>query len=82
MDVSREYALSELKGAVMALNAWVKELEEPTVFDGQGGEVPAYTDGIPPGLSVSHMECIQADQLKAELLAVAGKLEALVMGAG
>ena len=82
MDVSREYALSELKGAAEALNSWIKELEEPTVFDGQGSEVPAYTEGIPPGLSVSQMECISVDQLKAELLAVAGKLEALVLGAG
>lgn len=77
MQVSREYAVAELKSVVGALSAWVQDLETPTAVDQNGHEHPIYPDGVPVALSIAEMEGIPAHQLRAELLAIAGKLEAL-----
>lgn len=79
MQISREYALKEMEGARDALVAWIKELSEPEVLNGAGKAVPAYPNGVPEGLSVERLEGIPVAQLKAELMAIAAKLEALAV---
>lgn len=79
MQVSREYALNELDGAKKAIGLWIKELKTPSRLLPDGTSVPIYQDGVPVGLSVSSVEGIPTDQLRAELLALSGKLEALAM---
>lgn len=80
MRVSREYALAELKSARDAIVGWIEELEDPSVYGEVGGVVRAYPGGVPTGLSVESVEGIPVDQLRAELVALAGKLEALASG--
>jgi hypothetical protein len=77
MQVSREYAIRELITTIDALTAWRAELEQPAALDKTGTEVPFYPDGVPSGLSVDDVEGVPAAQFRAELLAIAGKLEAL-----
>jgi len=77
MLVSREYAMQELRTAAETLGAWLRELDNPAEALPGGGERPFYPDGVPQGLSVDDVDGIPAGQLRAELLALAGKLEAL-----
>lgn len=78
MQVSRDYALSELKGVRDTLNEWIETLEDPKYIDDAGEEKSAY-DSIPSGRSVADLEAIPAEQLKAELMAIAGRLESLAV---
>jgi len=76
MQVSREYALRELQSMAATLSDWAKELDSPAVLTNEG-ETPVYPDGVPIGLSVDDVEGIPSPQLRAELMAIAGRLEAL-----
>ena len=82
MKVSREYAIAELEQARKILAGWVRDLRKPTAIDGDGGEVACYPDGVPEGLSVDGVRGIPVGQLQAELVAMAGKLEALAVSGG
>lgn len=79
MKVSREYAIAELEGVRKTLSGWIKDLQKPTRLSEDGkSEEPCYGDeGPPKGLSVESVEGIPADQFRAEVLAMAGKLAAL-----
>lgn len=77
MQVSREYALAELKAVRDAIESWIREMENPAAIGPGGNEIPFYPDGVPPGLSVADVEGVPEVQLRAELMAIAGKLEAL-----
>lgn len=78
MNVSREFAIEQLKNARKTLSEWIKELEKPAVIMPDGTERQVYgEDGPPKGLSVAAMESIPADQFRAELMATAGALAAL-----
>jgi len=80
MMISREYAISELDGVARSLKNWARELKAPMAITEDGSVVPAYGDeGPPEGLSVSELRCIASEQLKAELAALAGRLEALAV---
>lgn len=76
MNVSREFAVDQLKAVRKTLGDWVRDLDKPTVMEGDK-EVEVYPGGVPSGLSVSAVEGIPVEQLRAELLALAGILEAL-----
>lgn len=80
MEISREMAIRELEQVRKDLTAWIKELRSPTVmYEGVDGsrEEPEFPNGIPKGLSVSALKSIPVNQLRAELVAIAAKLEAL-----
>ena len=59
------------------LAQWIQELKEPRIMkDGQ--EVLVYPENeIPPFLSVADVGSIPVDQLRAELVVAAAKLESL-----
>lgn len=78
MQVSREYALTELESVRKTLSGWIRDIKDPTVLEGDD-EKKVYPDGVPKGLSVTSLEGIPSDQLRAELLAMSGKLEALAV---
>ena len=78
MEISREMAIRELEQARKDLTAWIKELRNPTLMDAtKGKEKPEFPKGIPKGLSVSSLQSIPVNQLRAELVATAAKLEAI-----
>lgn len=78
MEISREMAVRELEQARKDLTAWIKELRNPTLMSNKGEEKPEFPKGkIPKGLSVSAFKAIPVNQLRAELIATAAKLEAL-----
>lgn len=78
MKVSREYAIGELESVRKTLSDWIRELKVPSTLDHEGKAVKLYgEDGPPKGLSVESVEGIPVDQLRAEIIAIAGKLEAL-----
>jgi hypothetical protein len=77
MQVSREYVLKELALSRDILSAWLKDIENPMQAHPGGGESLVYPDGVPLSLSVAELEGIPENQLRAELMAIAGKLEAL-----
>jgi hypothetical protein len=76
MKVSREFAIAELEQVRKILAGWIRDLKTPTGMSGTG-TVPLYPEGVPEGLSVDSVQGIPAQQLQAELVAIAGKLEAL-----
>lgn len=76
MNVSREFAIEHLKGVRKGIGDWIRELEKPGPADSEG-VLLNYPSGVPRGLSVSSLEGIPVEQLRAELLAMAGILEAL-----
>lgn len=77
MNLSREYALKEMRAINEALGDWIKEIENPTMID-QGAEVPVFDGGVvPPGLSMSDLG-LPVEQLRSELAALALRLEAMV----
>ncbi len=78
MQVSREFALEELKTLRNHLSSWITLLDKPTVIDPEGNEVEAFPGGIPEGLSVIQIRGVPMEQMKAELAAIAGRLEVLV----
>ena len=80
MQVSREYALEELSSARKTLSGWIKDLKDPQALHEDGSTSSHYPDGVPEGLSVDSIKGIPVDQLRAEMLALSGKLEALAMG--
>ena len=77
MNVSREFAMDTMKSVRKTLGDWVRELETPTEINAKGEEDKIYPNGVPKGLSVSATGGIPVDQLRAELLAMAGILESL-----
>jgi len=77
MQVSREYALRELQAMAATLAEWGRELDCPAELTADGMERPVYPDGVPVGLSVDDVEGFPATQFRAELMAIAGRLEAL-----
>lgn len=80
MQVSRDYALAELKSIRDTLEEWIDTLENPVLSDAHTGQtVPAYSGEVPSGVSVAEMDGVPSDQLKAELMAVAGRLESLAV---
>ena len=58
------------------LLSWIKELDKPKVATVSGAK-EAYPNGIPEGLSVAQVTGIPVEQLRAELVVLAAKLEAL-----
>ncbi len=77
MNVSREFAIDQLKAVRKTLGDWVRDLEKPTVVGPDGKDVEAYQGEVPEGLSVSSIDGVPSEQLRAELIAMAGILEAL-----
>ena len=77
MQVSREYALKELIAVRDGLDAWIRDLTNPTGLTPDGGETPFYPEGVPVSVSVSELEGIPVSQLRAELMHMAAKIEAL-----
>ena len=77
MQVSREFAIKELEAVRDGLAAWIKDLDAPMGLTSDGSETPFYPEGVPVSLSVAELEGIPVSQLRAELLAMAAKLEAL-----
>lgn len=77
MQVSREYALKELIAVRDGLDAWIRDLTNPTGLNPDGSETPFYADGVPVSVSVVELEGIPVSQLRAELLHMASKIEAL-----
>lgn len=77
MQVSREYVLKELIGIRDVLNEWIGEIEKPARFDDEGNEVPVFPDGVPAGIPVAGLG-LPVEQLRAELVGVSGRIEALV----
>jgi hypothetical protein len=77
MQVSREYVLGELRLARDALDTWIADLENPMEVFADGSEQKVYPDGVPVSLSIAELDGIPENQLKAELMAMAGMLEAL-----
>jgi len=77
MNVSREFAMETMKSVRKSLGDWVRELETPTEINAKGEEQKIYPNGVPKGLSVSATPGIPVDQMRAELLAMAGYLESL-----
>lgn len=77
MNVSREFAIDQLKAVRKTLGDWVRDLEKPTAVGPDGKDAEVYEGGVPEGLSVSSVEGVPAEQLRAELIAMAGILEAL-----
>lgn len=77
MNVSREFAMETMKSVRKSLGDWVRELETPTEINAKGEEQKIYPNGVPKGLSVSTVPGIPVDQMRAELLAMAGFLESL-----
>lgn len=77
MQVGREFMLAELKLTRDFLDEWIQDIEEPTQVHPDGGTSKIYVDGVPVGLSISDLEGVPENQLRAELMAIAGKLEAL-----
>jgi len=77
VQVSREYAIAELTSVRDTLSNWIKDLDNPTAINRGGLETAFYPDGVPISTSVSDLEGIPVHQLRAELLAIAGKLESL-----
>lgn len=80
MQVSREYAIDELKAVRKNFSAWIKDLEKPTVLGPNGEEVEAYPDGVPSGMSIDSVTGIPLNQFRAELIAMSARLEALASG--
>lgn len=76
MQVSREYAIAELTAIRDGLTAWIKDLENP-MGASPDGDVPFYPDGVPVSTSVVDLKGIPVSQLRAELMAMTGKLESL-----
>jgi hypothetical protein len=79
MQVSREYALDELKGIRKNISGWIRDIDKPSVLV-DGEERQAYPDGVPNGLSIDSVDGVPLNQLRAELIAMAGRIEALAMG--
>lgn len=77
MEISREMAIQEIESVRKVLGAWVRELRKPSVMDKKGNVKECYPEGVPKGLSVSSLQGIPVNQLRAELTACAGKLEAI-----
>ena len=77
MQVSREFILEELALTVKQLKAWIKDIDDPTQAHPGGGESRIYPEGVPTSISITDLEGIPENQLRAELMAMAGKLEAL-----
>lgn len=77
MNVSREFTVEQLKLIRKGVSGWIGELEKPATKNEKGENVPLYPGRIPEGLSVSSVEGIPAEQLRAELTAMAGILLAL-----
>jgi len=77
MNVSREFAIDTIKSVRKTLGDWVRDLEKPMTIDSAGKEIPIYENGVPKGTSVSSVQGIPEDQLRAELLAMSGILESL-----
>jgi len=77
MQVSREHVLAELRLTVEQLQSWIKDIECPMKAHPGGGESPVYPGGIPVAVSIADLDAIPENQLRAELMAIAGKLEAL-----
>lgn len=77
MQVSREYALKELAAVHEGLGAWIRDLDVPMAIAKDGSEVPFYPEGVPVSTAVAELEGIPVSQLRAELLHMAAKLEAL-----
>jgi len=77
MQVSREYAIAELRSVRDGLDAWAKDLEKPMAVNRDGSETPFYPDGVPISISVEELEGIPVSQFRAELLAMSAKLEAM-----
>jgi hypothetical protein len=77
MQVSREFLLEELKLTVKQLKAWIKDIEDPMEAHPGGGESRVYPEGVPMSISIADLEGIPENQLRAELMVMAGKLEAL-----
>lgn len=82
MKVSREYTIAELEQARKVLAGWIRDLKKPMVADPNGGESVCYPEGVPEGLSVDSIRGIPVGMLQAELVAMAGKLEALAVSGG
>lgn len=78
MQVSREYALKELRSAQEDIAGWIKELENPASLDASGEEKPLFPDGVPSGVAVVDLG-LPVAQLRAELSGIAARIEALVM---
>lgn len=81
MRISREYAIAELVQARKVLDGWIRDLKKPTIMR-EDIVADAYPHGVPEGLSVDSIVGIPVDQLQAELVAMAGKLEALAVSGG
>jgi hypothetical protein len=79
MQVSREFLLSELRLVRETLDGWIRDIEKPMQVHPGGGESPIYPNGVPPSVSIVDLEGIPEQQLRAELMAMAGKLEALAV---
>jgi hypothetical protein len=77
MQVSREYALRELESIAATLAEWGRELHCPAELTADAVERSVYPDGVPAGLSVDDVEGFPGTQFRAELMAIAGRLEAL-----
>ena len=74
MNVSREFAKEQLALVRERLGHWVDEIDKPT--DESGALI--YPEGVPKGMTVSELG-IDADQARAELVALAGILEAIAV---
>lgn len=74
MNVSREFAISELESVRKHIGLWIRELKAPDSdsYPEVDGKIQ-----IPEGLSVNQVDGIPTAQLRAELTACAAKLEAL-----
>ena len=72
MNVSREFAIQELESVRKHIGLWIRELKDPSSYKDAEGKL-----SIPSGLSVSQVEGVPTNQLRAELTACAAKLEAL-----
>lgn len=77
MQVSREFLLEELKLTAKQLKAWIRDIENPMEVQPGGEVTPMYPEGVPTSVSIADLEGIPENQLRAELMAMAGKLEAL-----
>jgi hypothetical protein len=65
MNISREFAITNLETIRKNTSEWIKLLKEPE---------------LPEGTSVNNVPNLPVEQLRAELLAMAGILESLCQG--
>lgn len=72
MEISREYALKELRAIRAVIDEWISELDDPRTPDG-----PVFPDGVPESISVAQLG-LPVPQLRAELAGCAGRIEALI----